>query len=297
MLHSLPTLVFKALIPGWPILYLLPLPLTTVPCSWLFFYVSFLLSPDDSLRVLQWHAGGLRARSTEVLHFLSSHPVDLICIQESNLNSYSSFRIPGFSALRSDRTHSRYGTLSHDATHASGGVIIFIRQGSSFSELSTSSLSSLDPCSNYVGVNISLNNSSLLSFLDVYASPYSLFTNGWQNRLVFSLHSFLLQKALHSGDLRNNKEFFLQRLETTRILPAAPADTRPRTPLVSFCTVQLRTLSAAYSLATLYFYTTSGPDPGELLEFWGSMIFCHVSIPRRGRVINNNNNNPNNFRQ
>ena len=60
--------------------------------------------PPDSLRVLQWNAGGLRARSTELLHFLSSHPVDLICIQESNLNSSSSFRIPGFSVLRSDRT-------------------------------------------------------------------------------------------------------------------------------------------------------------------------------------------------
>ena len=51
--------------------------------------------PPDSLRVLQWNAGGLRARSTELLHFFSSHPVDLICIQESNLNSSSSFRIPG----------------------------------------------------------------------------------------------------------------------------------------------------------------------------------------------------------
>ena len=36
--------------------------------------------PPDSLRVLQWNAGGLCARSTELLHFLSSHPVDLICI-------------------------------------------------------------------------------------------------------------------------------------------------------------------------------------------------------------------------
>ena len=71
--------------------------------------------PPDSLRVLQWYAGGLRARSTELLHFLSSHPVDLICIQESNLNSSSSFRIPGFSVLRSDRTHSRSGILSSDA--------------------------------------------------------------------------------------------------------------------------------------------------------------------------------------
>ena len=118
------------------------------------------LSPPDSLRILQWNVGGPQARNTELLHFFSSHPVDLICIQESNLNSSSSFRIPRFSALRSDCTHSRSGILSSDTTHASGGVIIFVRQGLSFSELSTTSLSSLDPYSDYVGVNISLNNSS-----------------------------------------------------------------------------------------------------------------------------------------
>ena len=127
--------------------------------------------PPDSLRVLQWNAGGLRARSTELLHFLSSHPVDLICIQETNVNSSSSFRIPGFSVLRSDRTHSRSGIHSSDASHASGGVVIFVRQGLSFSELSTTSLSSLDPYSDYVGVNISLNKSSSVSFLNVYAPP------------------------------------------------------------------------------------------------------------------------------
>ena len=127
--------------------------------------------PPDSLRVLQWNAGGLRARSTELLYFLSSHPVDLICIQESNLNSSSSFQIPGFSALHSDCTHSRSGILSPDAMHASGGVVIFVRQGLSFSELSTSSFSLLDPYSDYVGVNISLNNSSSVSFLNVYAPP------------------------------------------------------------------------------------------------------------------------------
>ena len=38
----------------------------------------------------------------------------------------------------------------------------------------------------------------------------------------------------------------------SRILLAALADTRPRTPLILFCTVQLRTLCAARSLATLY---------------------------------------------
>ena len=80
-------------------------------------------------------------------------------------------RIPGFSALRSDRTHSRSGILSSDATHAGGGVIIFVWQGLSFFKLSSSSLSLLDPYFNYVGANISLNNSSSLSFLNVYAPP------------------------------------------------------------------------------------------------------------------------------
>ena len=59
MLHSRPTLVSKPLTSHLPIIYLLPLPPTTVPCSWLSFYTSFLLSLSDSLRVLHWNAGGL----------------------------------------------------------------------------------------------------------------------------------------------------------------------------------------------------------------------------------------------
>ena len=51
---------------------------------------------------------------------------------------------------------------------------------------------------------------------------------------------------------------------------------------ISFCTVQLRTLCAAHSLATLCLSTTSGPDPGELPGFWGSTVFRHAPIPRMG---------------
>ena len=173
MLHSRPTLVSKPPIPicSFCISFFFPPPPSlapgrpsTPPGS---------SPPHKSLRVIQWNAGGLRARSTELLHFLSSYPVDLICIQESNLNSSSSFRIPGFSALRSDCTHSRSGIISPDATHASGGVIIFVRQDLSFSKLFTSSLSSLDPYSDYVGIKISLNNSYSVSFLNVYAPIFS----------------------------------------------------------------------------------------------------------------------------
>ena len=124
-----------------------------------------------SLRIFQWNSGGLQARSTKLLHFISSHPVDHIYIQESNLNLSSSFQIPGFSALQSHGTHSRSGIFSTDVADASRGVIIFVKQGLSFSELSTSSLSWLGPYSDYIKVNISLNNFSSLSFLNVYAFP------------------------------------------------------------------------------------------------------------------------------
>ena len=171
MQHSYHTLVFKPLILFLPILSLLLL-LSHHRLLLLAILLLLLLPPPpDSLRVLQWNAGGLRARSAKLFHFLLSHPVDLLCIQESNLNS-SFFRIPGFSTLQSDHIHSQSGILSRDATHASSGVIIFVRQGLSFFELSTSFLSLLDPYSDYIRVNISFDNSSL-SFLNVYAPLFA----------------------------------------------------------------------------------------------------------------------------
>ena len=71
-------------------------------------------------------------------------------------------------------------------------------------------------------------------------------------------------------------------LAESRILPAAPVDTRLRTPLISFCTVQLRTLCAAHSLATLCFFTTSGPDPGGVARLLRLMVSRHAPIPRKG---------------
>ena len=151
-----------------PTLYLLPLrPRHRLMFHAVSLYPLFPLLLPDSLRVLQWNAGGLRAISTEWLHFLSFHSVDLICIQKSNLNSPSCFRIPKFSALRSDRTHSGSGIfllMSHTLAAASS-----FSSGRAYPSLN--SLSSLHPYSDCVGVNISLNNSFLLSFLNVCAPP------------------------------------------------------------------------------------------------------------------------------
>ena len=171
MQHSHSTPTFK-LILFPPTLYLLPLhPHHRLMLLAVSLSPQLSLPLPNSLRVLQWNAGGLQARSTKLLHLILSHPVDLIYIQESNLNSSSSFRIPGFSALQSHGTHSRSGIFSTDVADASGGVIIFVKQSLFFSELSTSSLSLLGPYYNYVEVNISLNDSSSLSFCNVYAPP------------------------------------------------------------------------------------------------------------------------------
>ena len=125
MQHSHPTLAFKLLILFPPTSYLLPLhPHHRLMLLVVSLYLMLSLFLHNSLRVLRWNAGALQARSIKLIHFISSHPVGLIYIQESNLNLSSSFRIPGFSALQSHGTHSRSSIFSTDVADASGGVII-----------------------------------------------------------------------------------------------------------------------------------------------------------------------------
>ena len=134
--QSGPLYANAALLPHPRLQSFIPFPLTLYVLphhDFILLAVSFdLLLPfllHDSIRVLQWNASGLRTRSTELLHFISSHPVDLTCIQKFNLNLSSSFRISEFSSLRSDRTHSRSDIFPTDVTHTSGGDIIFVKQG------------------------------------------------------------------------------------------------------------------------------------------------------------------------
>ena len=86
MQHSHPTLAFKPLILFSPTFYLLPLH----SHHWLMIlavslYPLLSLPLPDSLRALQLNVGGLRARSTELLHFISSHPVDLFAFRNPTL--------------------------------------------------------------------------------------------------------------------------------------------------------------------------------------------------------------------
>ena len=122
-------------------------------------------SSPGSFRVLQWNAKGLRAKSIELLHFVSLQPVYHICIQESNLNS-----LPLFVSLE---------TLLWDLIAPTPGLAIFLliictpAVASSF--LSDRAYPSLNFLSSFslrlttTLINISLNNSSSLSFLNIYA--------------------------------------------------------------------------------------------------------------------------------
>ena len=133
MLHFCPTLVSKLLIPHLPILYEYLLP----PPSLAPGYTS--APPLLPLTLSGFFNGMLEVFEPGALNYFTFfHPI---------LSTLSAFRNPifthlplsGFSALRSDRTHSRSGILFSDASHASGGVVIFVGQGLSFSELSTTS--------------------------------------------------------------------------------------------------------------------------------------------------------------
>ena len=193
MLHSRSTLVSKPLIIHLPILYLLPLP-PHHHCLLLAVLLRFL--PPLPPTLSGFFNGILEVFEPKALNYFTfSRPI-LSTLSASRNPILTHLPLSGFSALYSDRTHYRSGILSPNDTHASGGIVIFVRQDLFFSELFTSSLSLLDPYSDYVGVNISLNNSSSLSFLSVYTPLFAP-----PQRMAEPTPS-LHQKSLYSGGLQ-----------------------------------------------------------------------------------------------
>ena len=120
-------------------------------------------------------------------------------------------------------------------------------------------------------------------FFDTQASSIST------EELVLPRHAHCVLSYLRSNGHNLLLSSYLSRFGRIENLPAAPADIRSRTLLVSFCPVQLGTLCAARFLATLSPSMTSGPGPVELTGFWGSMVFRHASISRKESGGNNNN--------
>ena len=83
-------------------------------CFWCFFCASFFIFLSWFIQSSPRNAGDLRAKSVELLNFVLLFPVNLIRNQESYVNNSSYSRIFGYSALRSDCSHSRSGCFSAD---------------------------------------------------------------------------------------------------------------------------------------------------------------------------------------
>ena len=181
MLHSLPTLFFKSLIPRRPIQCLLPPPFHHHPL--LLAVLLRLLPPLPG-----FSNGMLEVFESEALNYFTLYRPILLTLSVSRNPISTHLPLSGF--LNSLLCILIAPTTASDATHASGGII-FVRQGLSFSELSTS-LSSLDLYSNYVGVS----NSSL-SFLNVYATPRRM-----AELTPILSPFFFLQKSFYSGGLQ-----------------------------------------------------------------------------------------------
>ena len=141
---------------------------TTSPLTQSSFHPS---SPSrNNLQILQWNANGIRPRRTELIQFLSHNQYDLIFIQESHLSSDFTFRIPGYKTLQKNRFMTRRGT-TNSTGNLGGGVLILVKTGLSYTLLSTQSLSSLDPSSNYLAIAVKIKGAPPIHLFNVYVPP------------------------------------------------------------------------------------------------------------------------------
>ena len=128
--------------------------------------------PSQNLRILQWNAGGLpSSRRAELIAFLSGNCCGLVFLRETHLSSTRRFQVPGYCALRTDRTFGGRGPVSSATHNTGGGVLTLIHSDLAFSPVSVSSLSSQDPYSDYTCVEVLLSNHSPLQFLGLYSPP------------------------------------------------------------------------------------------------------------------------------
>ena len=88
-------------------------------------------------------------------------------------------------------------------------------------------------------------------------------------------------------DIAFCKAFISLGLAEPRILSAAPAHTCPRTPLISLCIVQLRTLCATRSLATL---CNLWSRPWGVIQLLGHHGLSPLSISRKGQLTTTSHN-------
>ena len=111
----------------------------------------------------------IQPRHIEVIQFLLLNHYDFIFVQESYLSPDSTFHVSEYKTLRKDCSVTRRGIIN-PMENLEAGVLILVRNGPTYSPLSTQHLSLLKPCSNYLAVTIKIKASSIHLF-NLYAPP------------------------------------------------------------------------------------------------------------------------------
>ena len=126
---------------------------------------------QNNLRILQWNANGIRPRRTELIQFLFLNQYDFIFVQDSHLSSDSTFHINGYKTFKKNRSMTKRGTT--DSTgNLQGGVLILVKNGLTYSPLSTQLLYSLNPSSDYLAITVKIKGASPIQYL---GASYLLF--------------------------------------------------------------------------------------------------------------------------
>lgn len=115
---------------------------------------------DHGLRIMQLNLNGLRARQTELRHYLDTNKYDVLCFQETRL--YPGVRdicFSGYTCFRRDRP----GVIP---TGAGGGVAIYVRD-----ELACQKLDLTFDDFETIAVSLSLRNGTKLAVASVYIPP------------------------------------------------------------------------------------------------------------------------------
>ena len=138
---------------------------------------------QNSLRIFQWNANGIRPHRTELIQFLSLNKYDLIFLQESLLSSDSTFHVLGYKTLKKNRSMTRRETT--DSMENLGNL--------TYSPLSTQHLSSLDPSSTCLAITVKTKRASPIHLLNIYVTPICSFSCGFCPN---SFSPFLLPSSL-----------------------------------------------------------------------------------------------------
>lgn len=137
-------------------------------------------SSIKSIKIAHWNANGLKQKLDELRIFMTDNDIDIMAINETKFTSKQPDpNIPGYDILRRDRP-------TENNTNPGGGVLIFVRNSITYTEISHINTTSVE--------NIGVRISNICIFA-TYVPRQQAFTDDIEKLLNFS------QRVIILGDL------------------------------------------------------------------------------------------------